>query len=702
MAVIVPIIADVKGLLKGVDDSTKTLNRLSSNVGKAGASMSKNFTLPIVAIGAASVVAFDQVDSAMDEVAQRTGATGKTLDSLQGTFKEVAANATQGMDQVAIAVSGVAQRLHVTGAPLKDLSDRMLTFARVSNTDVETATTGVTKAMQALGVKAKDGAGFMDMLLKASQATGIKVSDLTAEIIKFGPSMSQLGLDTTSTIAIISQFEQSGLNSAAAMGGLKKALVTLAKGGETDLPKGLNEGIKAIQDAKTASEATARAMSLFGAKAGPDLAVAIRSGKFSVDDLMKTLKGSKGTLDSTAAAVEGPQEKLARMKNQLTLVAASFGDIFIPVLAKVLGPLQAFSSSLGTLDPKMKEIVIVVLAVVAAIGPMLVVVSKTISIFSQLIEIARVLQVAITALNVTLLTNPFVLIAVAVIALIAGLVLLYKHSETFRNIVDEITGAVQTGLVVAFDWLNKKITEITPTLSAVWSAIQPILSIIGQGVQIYVTTYIKLVKLYIEAWILIIQTAWNVMKPIIMFIGGAIKDYIVFEIKAIKTSIDIAIDAFNLIKTTVTSVVGVVEGPINRIGRFIKTGITSLVDDASSAISALYNTFKGVVEDIRGFWNSNVAGKGFTVPGWVPGVGGDSFKIPALASGGIVSSPTIAMIGEGGPEAVVPLSRGGMGGTTVNITVNAGMGSDGTDIGRQIVEAIKVFERRNGPVFVSV
>jgi phage-related minor tail protein len=701
MAVVVPIIADVKGLLKGVDDSTKTLNRLSSNVGKAGASMSKNFTLPIVALGAASVVAFDQVDSAMDEVAQRTGATGKALDSIQGTFKEVAANATQGMDQVAIAVSGVAQRLHVTGTPLKDLSDRMLTFARVSNTDVETATTGVTKAMQALGVKAKDGAGFMDMLLKASQATGIKVSDLTAEVIKFGPSMSQLGLDTTSTVAIISQFEQSGLNSSAAMGGLKKALVTLAKSGETDLPKGLNEGIASIEHAKTASEATALAMKLFGAKAGPDLAVAIRSGKFSVDDLMKTLKGSKGTLDTTAAAVEGPQEKLARMKNQLTLVAASFADIFIPVLAKVLGPLQAFSGALGNLNPQMKEIVVVILAVVAAIGPMLVVVSKTISIFTQLMEIAKLLQVVVMALNITLLTNPFVLIAVAVIALIAALVILYKHSESFRAIVDEITGAVQTGLVMAFDWLKQKIAEITPTLSAVWSAIQPILSVIGQGIEIYVTTYIKLVKFYIEAWILIIQTAYEIMKPILLFIGGLIKDYIVAEVKAIKTGIDIAIEAFNLIKTTVTSVVDTVEGPIKRIGGFIKTGITSLVDDASSAISALYNTFKGVVDDIRGFWNSNVAGKGFTVPGWVPGVGGDSFKIPALASGGIVSSPTIAMIGEAGPEAVVPLSRGGMGGTTVNITVNAGMGADGSDIGRQIVEAIKVFERRNGPVFAG-
>ena len=71
-----------------------------------------------------------------------------------------------------------------------------------------------------------------------------------------------------------------------------------------------------------------------------------------------------------------------------------------------------------------------------------------------------------------------------------------------------------------------------------------------------------------------------------------------------------------------------------------------------------------------------------------------------LADGGIVRRPSIAMIGEKGPEAVVPLNKmGGMGGATYNITVNAGIGTSGPEVGRQIVEAIKKFERSSGPVF---
>ena len=76
--------------------------------------------------------------------------------------------------------------------------------------------------------------------------------------------------------------------------------------------------------------------------------------------------------------------------------------------------------------------------------------------------------------------------------------------------------------------------------------------------------------------------------------------------------------------------------------------------------------------------------------------------VPALAEGGIVNKPTLALIGEAGPEAVIPLSKmGNQGSNTYNLTVNAGIGADGAVIGREIVDAIKRYERTSGPVFAS-
>jgi phage-related protein len=76
-------------------------------------------------------------------------------------------------------------------------------------------------------------------------------------------------------------------------------------------------------------------------------------------------------------------------------------------------------------------------------------------------------------------------------------------------------------------------------------------------------------------------------------------------------------------------------------------------------------------------------------------------KIPMLAEGGIVDRATLAMIGEAGPEAVIPLDKLNATGSTYNIVVNAGMGANGAEVGREIVAAIKRYERSSGKVFVS-
>jgi hypothetical protein len=120
-------------------------------------------------------------------------------------------------------------------------------------------------------------------------------------------------------------------------------------------------------------------------------------------------------------------------------------------------------------------------------------------------------------------------------------------------------------------------------------------------------------------------------------------------------------------KDTVLSAWDKVLGFFKRIpGMFVSVGRTLI-----NAITAPYRT---AFEMIGKLWNNTLGKISFSIPSWVPGIGGKGFSfpsfpsIPALADGGIVSRPTLALIGEAGPEAVVPLGRGGgMGNITVNV-----------------------------------
>jgi hypothetical protein len=121
--------------------------------------------------------------------------------------------------------------------------------------------------------------------------------------------------------------------------------------------------------------------------------------------------------------------------------------------------------------------------------------------------------------------------------------------------------------------------------------------------------------------------------------------------------------------------------------------VSPATESAASAVSGVSAKSKA---------KPKASGSKKTAPAVTQGLLNKLARIPAMAAGGIVTGPTLALIGEAGPEAVVPLSGRNAGmGNTYNLTVNAGMGADGAVIGREIVDAIKRYERVSGPVFAS-
>ena len=110
--------------------------------------------------------------------------------------------------------------------------------------------------------------------------------------------------------------------------------------------------------------------------------------------------------------------------------------------------------------------------------------------------------------------------------------------------------------------------------------------------------------------------------------------------------------------------------------------------------------FKTAFDAIKYLWNHTVGGFGFSVPSWVPGVGGKSFKIPMMATGGIVTGPMIAMIGERGPEAVIPLdmlaNMTGGNSQAPNVIINVYALDATAQTGRKVYDSLREYARVSG------
>jgi phage-related protein len=158
----------------------------------------------------------------------------------------------------------------------------------------------------------------------------------------------------------------------------------------------------------------------------------------------------------------------------------------------------------------------------------------------------------------------------------------------------------------------------------------------------------------------------SVLKPVWTFIMKYLAPVLLFLIdvvfKALALASKVVVTALRWIVDVFKDIISVARGVghiISNVFSFVLNGVKAYIN----TIISLINFVIGIINKIH-----------FKIPSWVPKLGGKEFgvnipKIPMLADGGIVNKPTLAMIGEAGPEAVVPLKSGFGQGMIVNVHV---------------------------------
>jgi hypothetical protein len=192
----------------------------------------------------------------------------------------------------------------------------------------------------------------------------------------------------------------------------------------------------------------------------------------------------------------------------------------------------------------------------------------------------------------------------------------------------------------------------------------------------------------------------ELMKKIsIAFVG--------FTAAVIALNIAMSLNPFVLIAIGIGALIGLLAAAYIKFENFRKIvdavfgAIKFYINNVTiPAVQAMVSVFKTAFNAIAAIWNNTVGKLSFEIPRWVPGLGGKGFsvpKIPMLAAGGIVTSPTLAMIGEAGPEAVIPLNRMGQMGGGNNVTINVNGGDP-----QSVVDALRTYMFRNGSVPIRI
>lgn len=531
-------IADDENALKGLKSEFKDVKSVGmaafsaigdqvKEVGKkvtaVGQEITQKVTVPIAAIGAASIAASKDVDDGYDEMIKKTGATGDAADELRKIMNNLATEIPTDFKTAGNAVGEVSTRFGVTGDKLEQLSGKFIKFADLNNTDVSTSIDKVQKAMAAYGLDIDDAEGYLDRLNITGQETGVSVDKLADGIVANAAAFQEMGLSVDEATSFMGQLEKSGANSETVLNGMRKALKNATKEGKP-LDQALAELQNTIKNGTGSMDGLTAAYDLFG-KSGDQIYAAIQNGTLDFEKLGAAISDAGGNIEDTFAETLDPIDKFKTTLNQLKIVGADVGGRLLETLTPMLEKAGEFITKIQekweSLSPETQEMIVKIGLIAAAIGP-----------------IITILGTLITSIGA--LMSPIGLVVVAIAGAIAAGVALYKNwdkiCEWAKNLKDKV--------IEAWNKLKEKVTAIGTAIkdkvTGTWNTIKGKVTGAVDGIKTAVTNKFNGIKTTISnVWQNIksnTQTAWSNIKNTVQQNGGGIKGVLVTYAQGIQNT----------------------------------------------------------------------------------------------------------------------------------------------------------------------
>jgi len=526
---VVRILGDAKKFTQTMDGVESRIGSFAVKAGKVGLAGGAAFATASAGAATGLFKLGESFDEAFDTIRVGTGATGEAFGGLQDDFRGVLTSVPTDFGEAAGAVADLNTRLGLTGQPLQDLATDFIQLGKVTGSDTAGNVDRLTRVFGDWGVSVDQQSPTLDKLFRASQNSGIGIDELGTSLVQFGAPLRNLGFGLDESSALLSVFNKTGVNTEGVVAGLKIGVGTLAKAGE-DVPTTFRRVVDEITELGPGTDATRKAIELFGQRAGPDLADAIAGGKFELDEMLAAIQGGSETIDAAEGDTRSFGEQWTLFKNNVlvkleplaTRVFAKMGEIMETLLPKVDPFFARVGEVTDSVLPRFQAVwdglvPVLQVQVPQAVGAVGTAVGLIAGIAEEVAARAQpfirflgflidhrdevvgaltafaVVQTAIlipsviastaawiaNAVAVVVATAPFIAAAVVIGGLGVLVVKLWKSNETFRKIVlkvkdvvwDIVRGALPA-MVAVFDAAREAVKKVAGWLDTAWEAIK--------------------------------------------------------------------------------------------------------------------------------------------------------------------------------------------------------------------------------------
>lgn len=363
------------------------------------------------------------------------------------------------------------------------------------------------------------------------------------------------------------------------------------------------------------------------AKLADGSVVPLNEALASGQEIIEQYNGSAEAMANTM--LDNLPGQMTILKSQIEALAISFGELLMPTIRNVVSEVQKFVDKLNAMDDSEKKQIIKIAALVAAIGPALLIVGKIVSSIGSLVIVGGKLVGGIGKLMTfvsglssaggglsavfTALGGPIGIVVAAIAALAAGFAYLYTTNEEFRASIQQVVTTLQTNLAGAFERIKPALASLKEAFDGLMTALAPVFELIFRFIAGVVNGIASAVGPIIETITNIILFITNIIQAFIALINGdfegcfnylseAFNNWVMGMLSFIEAFIQMVLGFFAMfgvnLQTTFTTMWANVKNTVSEALAFLKLAITTTWNYIKTWLSTTLTNIKTKFEEV--------------------------------------------------------------------------------------------------------
>lgn len=473
---------------EGLQGKTKALGSALTSV---GSSLTTWVTLPLIGMGTAAVTVGNQFESAMSRVKAISGATEEQFESLTEQAMELGATTAFSAKEAAAGMENLAS----AGFTVEEIMAAMpglLDLAASSGSDLATASEIAASAIRGFGLEATEATHVADVFAEAAARTNAQTEDMGEAMKYIAPVARAMGLSLEETAAAVGFLSDAGIKGGQAGTSLRGALTRLAKptkeaqelmtslgmsfydteGNMLSL-QGIISQLESGLSGLTQQQQNQALVTLFGQESLSGMLTLIERGPEALGELTKSFEEIEGSAKSMAETMmDNTQGALEEMGGAIETLAINVQQILAPAITEVVQWLTELINGFNNMDRSTQTTILSVLAVVASLGPLLLIVGKAITGFSNLLGAFKNISVAFKAGKgiIAALSGSFAPVITTIAAVVAAVIALKLAWDNNFGGIREKTAEIGESIQVIFDSLIAALEWFGDLFHSLWES----------------------------------------------------------------------------------------------------------------------------------------------------------------------------------------------------------------------------------------